>query len=201
MLLTTTEAFAQYDYPDKMEHFWDHFYMPIEMGIAFATNANEDPSYYVATCLEYRGGESRTQGWFVSGEYDEHTHGYKDLKIKNSSSIVEGDIQYTDWQIGPGWRQRLGKNFCATALMQVGFTVSTIKSMNYIDTGAKYHLSDDCMVTPTGKLRLGVEYYMNPCMCFFVQASVSQHFKETQVEHNGPRGSSVLSAGINFSLF
>lgn len=197
LILLSTPTYSQTESSSEKFNFWEHLYMPLEMGYAISTSPNQDPAYLVNTGLEYRFG--RSKGWFVAAEYDEHTHSYKDLSIR-SSNTVEGDIRNTDFVFGPGWRQPLFKKISGTCMVQMGMAVSTLKHVSCVETGERYHLSDNKMKVPTAKLRIGLEYVFDPSFNLFIQASYNQHLKAAQLEHNGTKGVISISAGFNVNL-
>lgn len=182
----------------KKYDFWEHLYMPLEMGYAISTTPGQEPAYLVNTGIEYRFG--REKGWFIAGDYDEHTHVYKNLDAQKTT-IVEGDIRYTDFVIGPGWRQPLFKKISGTVMLQTGATASTIKHLNYVDNQDHYHLSDKRIAIPTAKLRIGLEYVFDSSFNLFIQANYTQHLQETQLEDHGAKGVFGISAGFNVNLF
>jgi len=197
LMLSSIGAFAQNNSEPKGYDLWEHLYMPLEMGISFSTNPNQDPGYLVNTALEYR--FNRLNGLFIMGEYDEHAHDYQASNIQEANS-VEGEIRYTDFLIGPGWRKPLFKNISATALAQMGFTVSTLKEVNDIETGERYHLADNKKVVPAAKMRLGIEYVFDPAFNIYVQFCHTLHLSATQLEMDGTKGVINISAGVNFSF-
>lgn len=133
------------------------------------------------------------------GEFDEHTHSYKDKQIQEANTI-RGDVKYTDWIIGPGWRQPLYKKLSGTVIIQPGFTVSALKHVS-LDLGDQYYLEDNKKTVPTAKFRLGIEYVFDPSYNVYIQVCHTQHLKATQLEHDKPKGVINISAGFNMSLF
>lgn len=198
LLLLSTNTFAQTSPKNEKENFWEHLYMPLEMGISFSTHPNQNPAYAVNTSLEYRFG--RVKGWYLDAEYDEHTHSYADKDLK-TTNIIKGDIQYTDWLIGPGWRQPLFKKISATAMLQAGATITTLKDVRYVESNDRYHLADNKKVVPSAKLSLGMEYVFDPSFNLFIHASLTQHLQKTQLESDATRGVITISAGFNVNLF
>jgi len=197
LLLLISPAFSQTDSSSEEFNFWEHLYMPIEMGLSFSTNPNQDPAYLVNSCLEYR--FNRIKGWSIVGEYDEHTHTYTDIDI-HETNTVKGDVKYTDLMTGLCWRQPLYKKISATAMLQAGMTFSTLKNVT-LDTGEQYHLADNKVIVPTAKCCIGLEYVFDPSFNIYLHVGHTQHLKAIQLEHNKTKGVVNVSLGLNFSLF
>lgn len=197
LAVVSAAVMAQTNTDEIKPGFWEHVYMPIEIGMSMSGNRKEENSFHVVTSLEYR--PDRTKGVFYVLEMDEHTHPYKDLELE-ATNVVEGDAQYLDLHLGAGWRQPVMSHVNFYVLAQAGGTNSTLKHMSQTD-GTSYHLSNNSLWVPSAKAAIGVEYVFSPSLNIFMKAACQHHLQPTQLEHAASRASYSITAGVNFSLF
>jgi len=210
------------------EDFFNALDLPIVFGATYTPKGIEGVGFNTTMCLEWRW--HKTYSWYVPITIDTHNSTYgRDEKhdrpnlFLDGSNIISGTVWYTDINIGAGYRIPLVKDINAFYAnpyqnkldlflsVQPGVSVPVVKNVELVSnnpaTGESQYATPDAAfsMVPTMKFTAGLEWFVDPKLCLFMEAAYVQHLTPTVIEKAAinqelircPNGPLLFSIGLS----
>lgn len=205
--------------------FFNALDLPLMLGATMNPTGIESPGFNSTMCLEWRW--HKTYSWYVPITIDTYNANYggpkrPDLTI-DGTNIINGSIWYNDVNLGVGYRFPLVKDIRSfyqkpyqNALdffvgIQPGVSLPSVKNISAYEVNAQGELvngrtvDSEFRMVPNVKFSAGLEWFVDPKLCLFLQAAYVQHLTPTILEQaainqgllNGPTGPLMLSIGLS----
>lgn len=206
--------------------FFNALDLPLMLGATMNPTGLESPGFNSTMCLEWRW--HKTYSWYVPITIDTYNANYggsdkrPDLTI-DGTNIISGTIWYNDVNLGLGYRIPLVKDirsFYAKPYQNVvdffvgiqpGVSIPSVKNISAysVDAEGVIHearTEDSAFrMVPNLKFSAGVEWFVDPKLCLFLQAAYVQHLTPTILEQaairqglaTGPTGPLMFSVGLS----
>lgn len=209
--------------------FFNALDLPLMLGVTCNPTGIESPGFNSTMCLEWRW--HKTYSWYVPITIDTYNANYgssdnhprrHDLSI-DGTNIISGTIWYNDVNLGVGYRIPLVKDirsFYANPYqnkldffvgVQPGVSIPSVKNITAYTIGADGAIENaktedsEFRMVPNIKFSAGLEWFVDPKLCLFLQAAYVQHLTPTILEEaairqnlmNGPTGPLMFSVGLS----
>lgn len=194
--------------------FFNALDLPLVVGVTYTPKSLETVGFTTTMCLEWRWRKSYS--WFVPITIDTHNSQYDNLQLPNSN-IVSGSIWYTEVNLGVGYRLPLVKDIAdfyqkpyankVDLFLSVlpGVTLNNVKNVELAEWGGYLTPDQPLTLNPNLKFNVGVEWFVDPKLCLFLQASYIQHLTPTVLEQaainqhtaSGPTGPLMFCVGLS----